>query len=108
MKAFGFIALLLILGIAGYLMIGSGHDANGIPTGELAQAQAAKGMEDRARAAMASVDLVALKTQVITFQSQKGRFPTSLDELKAAGFIDVVPAGVTYDAATGELKATQP
>jgi hypothetical protein len=36
-----------------------------------------------------------------------GRRPASLDELKEAGLIAIIPAGLSYDPATGEVKAGQ-
>jgi hypothetical protein len=107
MKAFGYISLLLVLGICGYLMVGNGSTGPNA-TSELGQAAAAKGEEDRARAAMAVAQVPVLKTAVLQFQSAKGRWPASLDELKQAGFIQDVPAGVSYDPATGAVNGVQP
>ena len=108
MKAFGIVALLLVLGVAGYLMVGSGPAAPGSPAmSQLDQAAQAKGMEDKARNAMAQADLANLRTQVTAFQAAKGRKPASLDELKDAGLITNVPAGVSYDPATGDVKLGQ-
>jgi hypothetical protein len=107
MKAFGLIALLLVLGICGYLMVGNGSTGPNA-TSELGQAAAAKGEEDRARNAMALAKIPELKTAVLSFQTAKGRWPASLDELKQAGFIQDVPAGISYDPATGAVNSAQP
>jgi competence protein ComGC len=104
MKAFGFVALLLVLGVAGYLMVGRGPGAAGATAAsQLDQAAQAKGMEDKARNAMGQADLAQLRTQITAFQAAKGRKPASLDELKDAGFIGSIPAGVSYDPATGDV-----
>jgi competence protein ComGC len=107
MKAFGLLALVLVLGIVGYLMVGNGSTGPNA-TSELGQAAAAKGEEDRARAAMSAAKIPELKSAVQQFMAAKGRLPASLDELKAAGFIQDVPAGISYDPATGAVNGSQP
>jgi hypothetical protein len=107
MKAFGLLALVLVLGICGYLMVGNGSTGPNA-TSELGQAAAAKGEEDRARAAMAVAKLPELKSAVQQFLASKGRLPASLDEVKEAGFIQDVPTGVSYDPATGSVTSAQP
>jgi hypothetical protein len=108
MKAFGLISLLLVLGVAAYLMVGRGPAAPGAPaSSQLDQAAGARAMEDKARDAMGRADLANLRTQISAFQMNHGRRPASLDELKEAGLIAIIPAGLSYDPATGEVKAGQ-
>jgi len=107
MKAFGLISLLLVLGICGYLMVGNGSTGPNA-TSELGQAAAAKGEETRARNAMALAKIPELKGALLSFQTAKGRWPASLDELKETGFIQEIPAGVTYDPATGSVAGALP
>lgn len=53
-------------------------------------------------------DILYLKNKINTFQIQEGRFPNSLEEIKAKGYIDKLPeppAGMkfVYDSTTGKV-----
>lgn len=106
MKGFGLVALLAVLGIAGYLMIGGG-DGNGGPSAnsQLGQAKAAKGMEDKARAAMAIGATKSVQEALDSFEASKQRKAASLDELVSEGFMQSVPGGLVYDPATGKVSS---
>jgi hypothetical protein len=98
MRALGFVSLLLTLGIIAFmLMKQTGEAQQGVSVVQ------AKVMEDKATDAMALASEVQLKTVISQFHEEKQRWPASLDELKAAGLIDVVPGNVDYDPTTGEL-----
>ncbi len=105
MKALGLVGLLVVLGIAGWIMVGQGGPSAALGGGELAEASRAQAMEQSARNAVAEADLANLKTAVSAFQAAQGRLPGSLDELKDGGYIQSVPAGVRYDPATGAVTA---
>jgi competence protein ComGC len=99
MKAFGLISMLMTLGIIAFVLVKQvGETSQGVPIAQ------AKVEEDQARDAMALAGEVQLKTSIDSFHEEKQRWPTSLDELRTAGFIEYVPANVDYDPATGEVK----
>jgi competence protein ComGC len=98
MKVFGLLSLLLTLGIIAFLMVKQLGDG-----GQGLNPVQAKVEEDQARDAMALAGEVQLKTTLEAFHDEKQRWPASLDELKADGLIEYVPANVNYDPATGEL-----
>lgn len=108
MKSLGLLGLLIVLGVAGWLMWGGpGHENSPIGGGELAQASRAQEMEDKARNAVAVADLSSLRSAVDAFQAAQGRLPHDLGELQGAGYIQTVPAGVNYDPSTGRLSPAQ-
>jgi competence protein ComGC len=100
MKAFGIISLFLTLCIIGYLMMKQ-TTATG-PQGETVDR--AKVMEDKARDAMNLAGAESLKSPISAFQTAKGRYPASLEELRDAGYIGQIPPNVDYDPSTGEVK----
>lgn len=46
-----------------------------------------------------------VRNAVARFKVDKARLPESLDELVRSGYLDHVPSGVSYDAASGEVGA---
>lgn len=101
MRAFGFISLLLTLGIIGYLMMNQ-------QDGEGTNAATAKTTELRAEHAANTAKLVELKTAVQTYHQAQEKWPASLDAVVEAGYINRIPDGMNYDPATGEVTLKQP
>lgn len=44
-----------------------------------------------------------VRNAVARFKADNARLPDSLDELVRSGYLDSVPAGVSYDPASGEV-----
>jgi hypothetical protein len=60
---------------------------------------------DKALEAKGTVNLAMLRSAITQFHGSQGRYPDSLQELVAKGFLDRIPAGdYKYDRNTGELK----
>lgn len=104
MKAMGMIGLLLAMGISGYLVmmqLKAGRTAGGVDTSGARGIQAA---ENAAKKAASTENLEAVRMVVRTFESMNGRWPASLEELRAAGLLESIPEGLDYDPQTGEVK----
>jgi hypothetical protein len=105
MKAFGLIALLLTMAIGGYIVMLQMKAGN---SGPAIDANGARGVEAAVAAAHKAVntDKVAeIQRLVKGFQDLHSRLPTSLEELKTSGMVDEIPAGLNYNAETGEVTA---
>jgi hypothetical protein len=103
MKAFGFIALILAMGISAWLVMMQLNAGKNSPVTTDAHSIAAA--ENAAKRAVAADNLDNVRRLVRDFQAQNGRLPASLDELRTSGLIDKVPDGLTYNAETGEVAA---
>jgi competence protein ComGC len=103
MRAFGFISLLLTLGIIGYLMMNQSD-------GEGLNQATAKGAELAAVRAANAAKLTELNNAVQTYHRTQEKWPPNLEAVVEAGFINRVPSGVKYDPETGvvTLEAPQP
>jgi hypothetical protein len=61
----------------------------------------------KAVTAVEAYNLQGLTDAVWKFKASQERFPTSLQELVEAGYIDHVPQGFHYDPATGAVSPQQ-
>ena len=108
MKKLLFIAILLAIcyGIYAWLENQSG----GAVTKTMQQAaggqlvQGARAIES-AREKVGQANVETVKAAVNRFKAEQGRLPSSLQEMVDKGYLDSVPGGLTYDSATGEVKA---
>ena len=101
MRAFGFISLLLTLGIIGYLMMGQTESAG------LNQATADGALQGAERAA-GQAKLAEMKLAITTYHRSLEKWPPNLEAVVEAGFINRVPNGLNYDPATGEVTLAVP
>lgn len=99
MKALGLLTVLFAMAISAYLMLGQRAPGEAGPT-----AVQAKHLEDKARDASALAAQVQLQSVVRSFEAAEGRLPKSLDELKEKSYVDRIPAGLDYDAASGTVS----
>lgn len=101
MRAFGFISLLLTLGIIGYLMMNQTESAG------LNQATADGALQSAERAA-GQAKLAEMKLAITTYHRTLEKWPPNLEAVVDAGFINRVPSGMNYDPATGEVTLSTP
>jgi hypothetical protein len=64
-------------------------------------------MKETALKATGKAAVSAVKEAVERYRTEKGSWPGSLAELAEKGYLDAVPAGLSYDPATGEVKAAE-
>ena len=101
MRAFGFISLLITLGIIGYLMKNQSESAG------LNKATADGAMQGAERAAN-TAKLTELNNAVMTYHRTLEKWPPNLEAVVEAGFINRVPNGMNYNPETGEVSLAQP
>lgn len=100
MRAFGFISLLLTLGIIGWLMM----DQQKTGDGDINAATAKKAEEMATK--MVMKDRIAMVQKAVeTYKTDKEKLPASLQDLVAGDYLNQVPNGVNYNAETGEVTA---
>lgn len=100
MRAFGFISLLLTLGIIGYLMM----DQQKTGDGDI-NAATAKKAEDMATKMVMKDRVAMVQKAVETYKTDKEKLPASLQDLVDGEYLNLVPNGVSYDPQTGIVSA---
>ncbi len=75
------------------------------PVNPATQLKSGRTAADAATAAMAKAAVESVQRAVNGFRDAEGRLPASLQELVEKKYIESVPAGVTYDPATGTVSA---
>jgi hypothetical protein len=104
MKKLLVFALVVVGGWAVYRYMGALHVEKAFGTDQFKQGEKAKLAAERA---VAKADLGVLTEAVAKFRATENRFPSSLQEAVDKGYLDKVPAGVSYDPVTGEVKAAE-
>ena len=104
MKKLLFLAVVVVVGWALYRYMGALHVEKAFGTDQFKQGEKAKLAAERA---VAKADLGVLTEAVAKFRATENRFPSSLQEAVDKGYLDKVPAGVSYDPVTGEVKAAE-
>lgn len=51
------------------------------------------------------VKVETVRDAVVRFKADNARLPESLDELVRSGYLNSFPAGISYDAVSGEVSA---
>jgi hypothetical protein len=103
MRAFGFISLLLTLGIIAFLMMKQQDPGNGGT-----DPGTAKATEMAAERAAATASLTVVRTAVDAYHRTQEKWPPTLDAVVEAGFLNRVPGGVQYNAETGDVSLAAP
>ena len=104
MRAFGFISLLLTLGIIGYMMMEQQKNGDG----EM-NAATAKKAEDMATKMVMKDRVAMVQKAVETYKTDKEKLPADLQALVDGEYLNMVPNGISYDPQTGTVSvAAQP
>jgi hypothetical protein len=104
MRAFGFISLLLTLGIIAFLMMKQQDPGTGGTDPGTARAT-----ELAAERAAGEASLSVVRAGIDAYHRTQEKWPPSLDAVVEAGFLNRVPDHLQYDPETGEVKlAPQP
>ena len=104
MRAFGFVSLLLTLGIIGYLMMKQQEPGNNEGTNPAT----ARVVEDAAMRAAKTAALTEVKAAINTYRTSHEKWPVDLNALVDDGQLNRVPSGVQYDPQTGEVTVAAP
>ena len=100
-----FLVALLIVGGVGYYLWGKVEQAP--PEATLpGYTNALKNDEIKAQAAAATANIGIVQEAVHKYHSMKGSLPATLQDL-VPEYIDHIPGGLQYDAATGTVSVAQ-
>jgi hypothetical protein len=104
MKKLLVLAVLVLAGWGVYKWMETLHVEKVMGPDQVKEGEKLKAMAERA---VGKADMGVVREAVAKFRSAENRFPSSLQEAVDKGYLDKVPAGVTYDPATGEVKAAE-
>jgi len=105
MKKLLLLALLAGLGYGGWMFMDYFTGGGKGPMNPATQLKSGQAAVDAARRAASKETVEFVQRAVNGFRDAEGRFPSGLSELVEKKYLDAVPAGVTYDPATGTVSA---